>query len=329
MLLPNASGLRPEVLDSRPVRVIEQALAEGRLGHALLLYGDDLGVLELLARHLAVRILNCPPEKDVLEHPDLLTLSPSGKMRQIRIGKDAHESNSVRALIHEIHLSPSVSQRKVALVREIDRMNKFAANALLKTLEEPPEDTTLLLLTCRPHDLLPTILSRCLNFRIPTGSIRLEDGEWERWLGQYRSWLGQLLGDARFGRERPADAVLPVYGLTSRFATILGRLDAQSWEAAREMLPEGLEAEQLDALKVGHQRMLRHRMFTELEQATRDVAIEKAPEGNKAAFAALAEAVSTLEHCTGLLEVNYNPDAALEHFLLKSLRLWSRVAAAA
>lgn len=326
MLSANASVLKPELLQSRPVQVIEQAIASDRLGHALLLHGDDLTVLEELAQYIAGQLLKVRADGNILHHPDLLTLGPSGKARQIRIGKDSEDPNSVRSLIHEVHLSPVQSTRKVALIREIDRMNNAAANALLKTLEEPPADTTLLLLTTRPYDLLATIRSRCLNFRIPTGHVMLEDGSWRQWLDRYGAWIERLLADKSFGKERPADAVLPVFGFTLQFSTILKRLDEQYWKDHKEALPDTLDADQVDALKAGHFKMTRHKMLCEIEQRTRDVALQSDKSGFGAVHLALAEAVNILEKCAGLLEVNLNADAALEHFLLSSLKIWTRAA---
>ena len=321
-----ASKLKPELLASRPVQVIEQAIRDSRLGHALLLYGEDLVVLEDLAQYIAQTLLGSVGDGNILHHPDLLTLGPSGKARQIRIGKDSEEPNSVRSLIHEVHLSPSQDKGKVVIIREIDRMNNAAANALLKTLEEPPPDTTLLLLTTRPYDLLATIRSRCLNFRIPTGSTLIEDEDWKQWLESYRGWITQLACDKQFGKQRPADAVLPVYGLTARFDSILKRLEEDFWKTSKESLPDTLDTDQVDALKAGHFKMIRHKMLTEIERNTRNCAIEAKLTGNTATHTALAGAVRTLEKCAGLLEVNFNADAALEHFLLTSLKLWSRAA---
>ena len=76
-------------------------------------------------------------------------------MRQI-------SADATRELIAKVQVSAAVAPRKVAILHEVDRMNTAAANVFLKTLEEPPANTTLLLLTTRPYALLPTIRSRCL-----------------------------------------------------------------------------------------------------------------------------------------------------------------------
>lgn len=72
----------------------------------------------------------------------------------IRIG-------SIRMLEHRINLSPNESIFKIYIIEDADQMTIQAANAFLKTLEEPPTDTVIILTTSKPTSLLPTILSRC------------------------------------------------------------------------------------------------------------------------------------------------------------------------
>jgi len=67
----------------------------------------------------------------------------------------------IRELTHAIQRGAVLGGAQVAIMCDVDIMNKEAANALLKTLEEPPENTILLLLSARPHNVLPTIASRC------------------------------------------------------------------------------------------------------------------------------------------------------------------------
>jgi DNA polymerase-3 subunit delta' len=73
---------------------------------------------------------------------------------EIRIG-------SIRMLQHRINLSPNEGNRKIYIIEHADQMNVKTANAFLKTLEEPPPDTVIILTSTRPNALLPTILSRC------------------------------------------------------------------------------------------------------------------------------------------------------------------------
>jgi len=68
---------------------------------------------------------------------------------------------SIRMLEHRIQLSPNEGNYKICIIENADKMTIQAANAFLKTLEEPPEDTIIILTTSKPNSLLPTILSRC------------------------------------------------------------------------------------------------------------------------------------------------------------------------
>lgn len=69
--------------------------------------------------------------------------------------------DSIRMLIHRINLTPNEGNKKIYIIENADMMNIKTANAFLKTLEEPPADTVIILTTSKPNSLLPTILSRC------------------------------------------------------------------------------------------------------------------------------------------------------------------------
>ena len=93
------------------------------------------------------------------QHPDLLVLQPIEDSRQIRI-------EQVRELSEELALTAHQGAYKVAIITPADTLNRFAANALLKTLEEPPSRTLLMLVVTQPSRLPATILSRCQRIRI-------------------------------------------------------------------------------------------------------------------------------------------------------------------
>ncbi len=89
-------------------------------------------------------------------HPDLVLVEPEG--RQILISR-------IRELLFELSLKPVEAERKVVIVDDAEAMNTPAANALLKTLEEPPGQAVLILVSSEPERLLPTIVSRCYQVR--------------------------------------------------------------------------------------------------------------------------------------------------------------------
>ncbi len=316
-----ASSLPPHLARARPVQVLDAAFDRGRLAHGILLHGDDLTSLEMVAIALAGRLLATVPER-VPHHPDFFTLRPAKKARQIRIGDRASdEVNTMRRLLRDLSQSSNQGGRKVAVVYEADRMNNATANAFLKTLEEPPRDTTLLLLTTRPYSLLDTIRSRCFNFRLPAGSTVLEHPAWESWRVAYLDWM-RLVANMRPDAVTRAHAVMGAYGLIVRFSEALGALSDEAWKLAAAELPDTLDDDERAAHEAGIRKGLRGDLFRDIEETTRLFAIEAGGSGEMPALA-LARLTEELENLVGLLEVNLREDAALERFLHESLRLWN------
>ena len=310
----------PSALVGTPaVTVIESAITRQRLSHSLLLHGDDLPTLVLIAHAIADRLLNPPGAKSQYapaQHPDCFNLRPAGKMRQI-------SADDTRALIAKVQVSAAGAARKVAILHEVDRMNLTAANIFLKTLEEPPAHTTLLLLTTRPYVLLPTIRSRVLHFRFPTAALPLEQPGLKAWLADYREWLGRLTGGV--GDKRAvADHIFSVYGLVARFNSLLEAATAEAWAVEKTKLPADIVEDEQVAIETGLANGLRSRIFSELEHATRGFALPRLKAGDPVIRNALVGAVHQLELDVGLLRLNLNEAAALEHFLLSSLRLWTK-----
>ena len=104
-------------------------------------------------------------------HPDLHRLDPEGPGGQVGIG-GRDRPRGVRDLVTELALLPVEGGARVAIVREAHRMNEDAQSALLKTLEEPPAGTTLILLADDDERLLPTVRSRCAKVRLGTVGVR-------------------------------------------------------------------------------------------------------------------------------------------------------------
>ena len=311
------------LLGTPAIAVIEEAIARQRLSHSLLLHGDDLDTLVAIAHAIADRLLNGPAQARAAatfppeQHPDCFALRPAGKMRQI-------SADATRALINKVQVSPAVSHRKVAIIHEVDRMHLTAANVFLKTLEEPPAHTTLLLLTTRPYALLPTIRSRVLHFRFPSAAAPIAADGWAPWLDDYRAWLERLCAGVGSDKHTIADHVFTLYGLVARFSAVLEAATAEVWKQQKEKLPAELGDDEQVAIETGIANGLRARLFAEIEQATRTFALPRLTAGDEVTRRALTAAIDRLEHAVGLLRLNLNEAAALEDFLLSSLRLWSK-----
>lgn len=313
--------------DTPAISVIERAIARECLSHSLLLHADDFQTLVEIAHAIADRMLNppnAPAQFAPEQHPDCFQLRPSGKARFIRIGADANEPGTMREFISKLAVTAAVSTRKVGIVHEADRMNIATANAFLKTLEEPPANTTLLLLTTRPYALLPTIRSRVLHFRFPTAATPIGTHGWAPWLEDYRAWLGRLVEGVGSDKRVVADHVFTLYGLVARFSAVLDAATTEVWKQQKEKLPADLDDDEQIAIETGIANGLRARLFAEVELATRAFALPRLKSGDEATRRAVTTAIDKLEHDVGLLRLNLNEAAALENFLLSSLRIWAK-----
>lgn len=130
------------------------AMQAGRLPHALLVGAYPGWGAAQLGAWLALQVLAHPRSEDVrrLAHPDFRLLAPEQGVIPV---------DEVRRLTAFAQRAPQLASAKVALIEDADRMNLNAANALLKSLEEPPADTYLILTSQRVGALLPTVRSRC------------------------------------------------------------------------------------------------------------------------------------------------------------------------
>ncbi len=162
---------------------------QGRLPHAIILAGRHGSGIGHFARVLANAVL-CQTDQDacggcrdchlfaVGNHPDLLLINNQDHGGQIKV-------DQIRKLIDFISLKGFAGNAKIALIDATDGINPSAANTLLKTLEEPPENSLLFLLSHRPATLPITIRSRC---QIVTVQVDINNATLQ--------WIGNQIGDA-------------------------------------------------------------------------------------------------------------------------------------
>jgi DNA polymerase-3 subunit delta' len=143
---------------------LQKAILSDHLPQAYLFHGPE-GVGKRLAAVTLAKALNCEEkEGDCCDtclscrkigdsnHPDVSVICPDGQFIRIE---------SIRQLQRSLSYRPYEGKRRVCVLDGADRMKVESANALLKTLEEPPPDTLFILLTTERDSLLPTIVSRC------------------------------------------------------------------------------------------------------------------------------------------------------------------------
>lgn len=159
------------------VQTLQNALKSGSFSHAYLFSGPRGSGKTTIARILA-KALNCENMKNgepCNTCDSCLEIIGSKSMDLMEIDAASHTGvDDVRALIEGIKFSPVKSKYKVFIIDECHQLSKSAANALLKTLEEPPSHAIFILATTEAHKMIPTIVSRCQRFdfkRLHTSEI--------------------------------------------------------------------------------------------------------------------------------------------------------------
>ena len=154
---------------------LETMLRKGSVGNSLLFAGPPGVGKGLIAHEFGKDLVCCDDAEgtkrrkaDHGNHPDIHVYHPEGKTGM-------HSMDSMRAFSKEVYMCPNESARKVFIIHDAHRMLPTSANALLKTFEEPTEDSLIILVSSEPEALLPTIRSRCRTVRfeaIDTDTIR-------------------------------------------------------------------------------------------------------------------------------------------------------------
>ena len=280
------------------VQLLQRSLERGRLAHGYLFTGYQLGELELAARTLA-KTLNCLqpvrgsagpasaaidccdkcPSCQKIEHgshADLHWVRPESKSRIITI-------EQMRGLMKEIQLKPTEAEYKIGVVVAADRLRNEAANAFLKTLEEPPARSVLILLTTEPQRILETILSRCLRLGFGGEGPQYLAGAQREWVAAFND-MAAMPQKSLFGRYRLMDVLLKK--LNELRAAIEESLKARSpleqYKDAEKQIVEKWEEELSAAIEAEYRRQ-RAELLLSLEWWLRDVWVRKIHDHGEAA----------------------------------------------
>ena len=182
------------------VKALRNALEKGRLHHAYLLTGTR-GVGKTTIARILAKSLNC-------EHPE--EGEPCGQCQSCRdidasrfvdlLEIDAASNtgiDNIREVLENAQYAPTAGKYKVYIIDEVHMLSKNAFNAMLKTLEEPPEHVKFILATTDPHKVPVTVLSRCLQFVLRNMTAQ-----------QVADHLAHVLDSEQIPYETPALALL-------------------------------------------------------------------------------------------------------------------------
>jgi DNA polymerase-3 subunit delta' len=205
-----APGWRTIVGHEWAAHLLSSAIAHDRVGHAYLLTGPDHIGKTALGRTFA-QALNCTAEPAMRpcgvcracrliaedKHPDVRVLLPEVSDR----GAQSIKIEQIRRLQQELTLSSYEAHYKVAILKRFDAANLNAANAFLKTLEEPPSNVVLILTSTTVDSVLPTVNSRCRTIGLrPISTALIEETLMtRRRVGPEEANLLAHLADGRLG----------------------------------------------------------------------------------------------------------------------------------
>ncbi|MDY6952661.1 MAG: DNA polymerase III subunit delta' [Thermodesulfobacteriota bacterium] len=207
-----ATTLESIVGQARVIGILTGMLRNDRLAHALLFTGADGVGRQTTAKALAMALnclhpvglsacQACPSCRKVASgnHPDLIVVKPSGAFIKI---------DQVRGLRKDLRFAPLEGRRRVIIINDGQAMKAEASNALLKMLEEPPNDTHIIVTAPETTDLLPTIVSRCqhLAFRPIAPAEIAEVLVTRKGLDRHGATTLSLLAGGSLGRALAADA---------------------------------------------------------------------------------------------------------------------------
>ena len=244
-----ARKYRPQIFDdlvgqAHVSRTLKNAVAQNRLAHAYLFVGPR-GVGKTSTARILAKSLNCikgPTVTPCGKCDNCLEIAAGNSLDVIEIdGASNNSVEDVRQLRENVRYAPAKGRYKIYLIDEVHMLSAAAFNALLKTLEEPPDHVKFIFATTEPQKVLATILSRCQRFdlhRIPANliaqhlqfiagkeKITLEPGAAhaiargaEGGLRDAESMLDQLV--AFCGNKISESDVLNVFGFTSEQTVI-------------------------------------------------------------------------------------------------------------
>lgn len=195
----------------RPVTILKRALTNDMLAHAYLFSGDE-GIGKKMTAVALAAAVNCPgagPDGGCASCPSCRKTAGAGHPDVHIIGSDGEEIkiDQVRQAQADLALRPFEGVKKILIVDGAERMNVASANAFLKTLEEPPGDALIVLITSMPQSLLPTIRSRCQEIRfLPLSRHALAHALTDRrGLSEEDAWFLAALARGSMGRGLEMD----------------------------------------------------------------------------------------------------------------------------
>lgn len=290
------------------LKVLARSRVEGRMPHAVLLTGQNSELLLQASEWLAGLFLEVD---DPLSHADCRALRPSKRSRRIAI-------DSTQEVVADLRLT-STTGRRVVIIYEADRFSPEAANCFLKTLEEPPAGTLIILQTTNYYRVLPTVLSRTLRFHLGGEMTMIQDASWNNWLKDFENFINKLV-TSKTSQNRSTEIIIPLYSLCARFEGLLQLYLEEALEKAPP--PPVADDEDKKDINEAYEETIRrgiwNRMLVSIEEKIRLMG-----RSHPSLSLQIASLVAVLESSRMRMELSYPVISAMENFLLQTVRIIS------
>ncbi len=318
--------------------LLRSAIVQNRVAHAYLFHGDDRIGKRLLALRFAQTLLcetlpighepdacgvcRACRQVEARTHPDFMVIEPDREQANPQI-----KIELIRDIEHQLIYRPLIGDRKICLIDDADRMTIGAANALLKTLEEPPDHSLFVLVSSRPYALPATIRSRCQALRLtPSAQTQVEAAViLKRELPPSDAHFLAVLSDGQLGKalecnleqarnsQKEFSLIFSAKGLQS-FSTILATAEALAKGdrglEAFDWLLRWLRDVLLLAVEAGSDHVLNLDQRTAMQTLAERIDIDE-----------LLDLIGDLEKLERQAHRNLNLQMALETILLRVRRL--------
>ncbi len=309
---------------------LQSAIRAGKVSHAYILNGEKSSGKEFIARVFAMT-LQCErggdnPCQECHSCRQALSDNQPDIIRVIHEKPNTISVDDIRAQVNnDVAIKPYSSPRKIYIINEAEKMTVQAQNAILKTLEEPPEYAVILLLTTNVNALLPTILSRCvvLNLKpVPDETVKKYLME-QMQIPDYKAEVCVAFARGNIGRARALAISEDFENVKSEALSLLKYIkDMELHEiiaAIKKINEYKLEVnDYLDIMAIWYRDVLlfkatndaNHLVFREEIQAIRKAARGSSYEG-------IESVIEALEKAKNRLNANVNFDLTMELLMLE------------
>ena len=205
-------------------KILDETIKSEKLGHAYLFLGPDKELMSQTAIKFA-KALNCFEQGNGLSscdrclscrkiehfnHPDIGHIRAGGASQRIKI-------EQIRNLQKEAYLKPTEARKKVYIIYDADSMAHEASNCLLKTLEEPPRDVIIILISLHLSGLLSTIISRCQIIRFSQMPLKTSYNEAATFIDEFLNAEDPFVSDTLEFVRRPKGEQLKTVDLLLQY----------------------------------------------------------------------------------------------------------------